>query len=308
MLPEVRVPVNRQGAEAGDLRLADLETFLAIARFRSISAAARSLHVTPSQVSKAVARLERQVGTRLLGRTSHGVDLSDRAQQLLPLFREVLERVRGLYGGVPAAGDSLTLAATAFLSQAFVPAIADALPTLRLRSIELPPGTASAHAGDGFFDLALTLSPERWPDTWQSVKVGELRRALFARPSLAKKLGTGILPVERVRGLPCISPIYAHSGLTIPGDDGCPLPHRDRRIGHETQTLMLALDLARRVDQLIFAQERAAQPFVERGTLVELRVQGWDVRDPLFLACHGERVPARVQRKIVALLTGLLRQ
>ena len=291
---------------AGDLRLADLETFLCIARFGSISAAARSLRVTPSQVSKAVTRLERQLGTRLLGRSSRGVGLSERAHQLLPLFREVLERVRGLYGEAPAVGASLTIASTAFLSSAFVPAIAHSLPDLRLRSIELPPRAASAQAGDGFFDVALTLSQERWPETWQAIQVGELRRGLFARPALAKKLGSGVLPVDRVRGVPFISPIYAYNGLTVPGDDGCPLPYRERRIGHETQTLLLALELAQGVDQLIFAQVLAAWPFVERGALVEVRVQGWDARDPLFLACHAERVQARVQRGIVELLRGLL--
>ena len=249
--------LNVEGT-AGDLRLADLETFLCIARFGSISAAARHLRVTPSQVSKAVTRLERQLNARLLGRTSRGVGLSERAQQLLPVFREVLERVRALYGEAPAVGNALTLASTAFLSSAFVPAIARKLPDLRLRSVELPPRAASAQAGDGFFDMALTLSPERWPDSWQELQVGELRRGLFARPSYAKKLGSGTVPVERVRGQPFISPIYAHNGLTVPGDDGCPIPYRERRIGHETQSLLLALQLAEQVDQVIFAQVLAA--------------------------------------------------
>jgi DNA-binding transcriptional LysR family regulator len=41
-----------------DLRVGDLMTFLAVRRSGSITAAARELKVTPSQVSKAISRLE----------------------------------------------------------------------------------------------------------------------------------------------------------------------------------------------------------------------------------------------------------
>ena len=56
-----------------ELRLADLLTLLAVQRTGSISGAAREMRVTPSQVSKAMARLERHFGVRLLSRGARGV-------------------------------------------------------------------------------------------------------------------------------------------------------------------------------------------------------------------------------------------
>ena len=49
-----------------DLRFGDVLTFLTVHRCGAITGAARALKVTPSQVSKAVHRLERQLGAHAL--------------------------------------------------------------------------------------------------------------------------------------------------------------------------------------------------------------------------------------------------
>jgi hypothetical protein len=76
----------------------------------------------------------------------------------------------------------------------------------------------------------------------------------------------------------------------------------------ETQTLSLALDAASRTGALVFAPIIAALPFVRAGKLVEVAVKGWHVADPLYLACHGDRVPAKVQRVIEEELDLVLRE
>jgi hypothetical protein len=102
--------------------------------------------------------------------------------------------------------------------------------------------------------------------------------------------------------VPFISPIYSHNGQVMSGYDGCPLPAAARRLGHETQTVALALELAQHTHQLVFAPVISARPWTQAHTLVELPVRGWDVRDSLYLGCHGERVQARVQRELIATL------
>jgi len=129
----------------------------------------------------------------------------------------------------------------------------------------------------------------------------------IASPRAARELGRKVRP-ERLRDATFIGPIYSYLGQVIPGDDGCPLPHGQRRIGHETQTAALALELAHRTGQLVFAPAIAARPWVERGALVEIEVDAWDVREPLYLACDGERVRARVQRAILSALRASLRE
>jgi len=53
-----------------------LQVFLAVARRRSFTQAARDLGVTPSAVSQAVRQLEAQMGVPLLARTTRSVGLT----------------------------------------------------------------------------------------------------------------------------------------------------------------------------------------------------------------------------------------
>jgi DNA-binding transcriptional LysR family regulator len=123
---------------------------------------------------------------------------------------------------------------------------------------------------------------------------------------VARRLGPPPVSVEKLRRVPFVSPIYNHQGQLVPGDDGCPLPHGERRIGHETQALAVALELATRTEHVVFAPVLAARPWVRRGGLVEIPVEGWDASVPLHLACHAERVRSRVQREILAALRDAL--
>lgn len=66
----------------------NLQAFEAVARRRSFAAAATELHLTPSAISHQVARLEAQLGARLLERSAHGVRLTAAGERYL-------ERVAG---------------------------------------------------------------------------------------------------------------------------------------------------------------------------------------------------------------------
>src|ERR1700690_3562698 len=76
--------VVRPAEVGGDIRVADLNTFLAVRRTGSVSSAAYELGVTPSQVSKAIGRLESILRIRLFSRGARGMALSDEARLVLP--------------------------------------------------------------------------------------------------------------------------------------------------------------------------------------------------------------------------------
>jgi DNA-binding transcriptional LysR family regulator len=291
----------------GALRYADLQTFVTVVRCRSISGAARQLQVTPSQVSKAVSRLEQQLGLRLLSRSARGASVTSAGQRIAPRIADVVAHTQALQHVGGAQQEALTLAAPAFLNDALFPRIAMRIGTARLRSIELPPGLESALSTQSIFDAALTVGAERWPDSWVLDNVGAIERGLFCARERAKELGRGPVDAARVRDLPFITPVYSYRGQLVVGDDGCPLPAADRRISLETQTLSLALDVASRTGLLVFAPLIAARPFLKAGKLVAVAVKGWHVSDPLYLACHGDRVPAKIQRVIEEELEAVLR-
>jgi len=180
------------------------------------------------------------------------------------------------------------------------------LPKLRLRALQLAPALVRAHAAENLFDVALTIGVERLPSSWVSEYVGLLAKGLFANPALARSLGRQPVPVEALSGVPFLTPVYTSGGQFIPIDDGCPLPFGERRLGHEVQTMGLALELAAGCDQLAFGPAVAAQPYLASGALVEVRVAGWEITEALHLACNVDRVLARVQRSLLEVLRSAL--
>jgi DNA-binding transcriptional LysR family regulator len=70
--------------------LLHINAFLLVARVRSFSAAARELGVAPSVVTKRITRLEEQVGTQLIVRSTRGLSLTAAGEQLLPQFTRLI--------------------------------------------------------------------------------------------------------------------------------------------------------------------------------------------------------------------------
>src|SRR5687768_6301929 len=104
------------GTDSSDLRLPDLLTYLAVCRHGSVTGAARDLRVTPSSVSKAVTRLERQLRRSLLARTSRGVVVSEEGEKIVPQLEEIVERIRALSTKTEVPRElKLTFAAPSYL-------------------------------------------------------------------------------------------------------------------------------------------------------------------------------------------------
>lgn len=293
--------------QLSEIRLGDLTTFLAVMRSDSMSGAARELRVTTSQVSKAIVRLENQFGVRLLARTSRGVTLSDAGRRAMPHIEHALKRLRMV--GACSDRPHLTIAAPSSLIDAFLPAIAAAAPELYVRGMVLPAPLLFADATAGAFDATLlTADAERLPPSWASVAVGELRQGLFASPSTAATLGPQPIPIRKLAAMPFVVPVYSGAGRFVAVEDDCPLPFRERIVGHEAETISLALGLAARTAQLVFGPVVAAREYVLTGRLVEVEVQGWNSHDTLHFACNGERVLARVQKAMVNAVRAVLRE
>lgn len=278
--------------------MADLATYLAVVRCESVSGAARELNVTQSQVSKAVNRLEKRLRVRLFDRKVRGVVPTASGRQAARLFDETLARMKELGGGAVQPME-VTVGAPSYLSQMFLPQFTRALPELRFRGIELPPSLLRAHAATRLFDVAVANGEGRFPTTWSTTQVGVLRRGLFANSALRRRLGRGPIPEARVLEHPFIFPVFHANGQLIPGEDGCPIPIDQRKVGHEVSTMALALDMAVHTPQLVFGPWLTARRHVERGELVEIEVANWSVREPLFVSCNVDRVLSRVQKRIV---------
>ena len=135
------------GDSLQDLRVADLVTFLAVHRARSVTAAARVLGVTPSQVSKAVARLESALNVELLVRGPRGVSVSEVGLAFVPRLDELVARLQGLRSDDVAKQPELSIAAPSYMHPALVPRLTKALPERRMRCLSMPQVMVRAYAG-----------------------------------------------------------------------------------------------------------------------------------------------------------------
>jgi DNA-binding transcriptional LysR family regulator len=291
----------------GELRLGDLATFLAVRRAGSISGAARELRVTPSQVSKAITRIEGVLNVRLLSRGGRNATFSEAGLRILPHIEAVMARLLTVGSESEGTVAELKMAAPSYLLAAFIPAIESALAPLPTRGLELPPAMLRAFAAEDYFDICLCAGPaDKFPPTWARVSVGRLRRGLFASPQLTRRLGPQPVSVDALRAIPFVSPVYYADGHVMAADDDCPLAPKDRTTGHRAMAIGLALELASRSGQLVFGPVIAARRYLAEGSLREVAVAGWDVTSPLTLACNVDRVLARVQSRVAAAVTSAL--
>src|ERR1700754_60747 len=74
--------------------LANLESFVKSAESGGFSAAARRLSLTPAAVSRNVAMLERNLGTRLFQRSTRKLTLTEAGERFLHAIRNTLENLQ----------------------------------------------------------------------------------------------------------------------------------------------------------------------------------------------------------------------
>lgn len=149
-----------------NLSAKDLRAFLAVARTRSFSQAARQVHLSQSALSTLIQRLEDGVGARLFERTTRSVVLTaageafaERAQQLLGEIDHTLAEVRDV---VSLRRGQVTVAALPSLAAGLVPRLFQAFqarhPGVRLSLIDTLSAPAFDLVRQARVDFALTAA------------------------------------------------------------------------------------------------------------------------------------------------------
>jgi len=174
--------------------LNDVSTFVHVAEGGGFTAAAKALGVPKSTVSRALVRLERKLGVRLMQRTSRSLALTDAG-------KAYYERVRGAVASVtdatadvvdmgteprgtirltapPDVGQALIAGVIASFSEKYPQVVFEV--SLTSRVVDL--------VAEGF-DLAIRASPLR-DSTLVVRKLGEASLGLFASPEYLQRRGT----------------------------------------------------------------------------------------------------------------------
>lgn len=148
--------------------LKELHYFFNVARARSFSAGAKMSFVSPPAMSKAIKRLEEDLGVDLFRRTTRQVVLTERGRILFDHCRQVFRQIDDMRRAVDATDDSvrgdLRIAAMEVLSIYLLPnALARVLrehPDVRPRSYEMTPERMVAGLTNGDIDVAFTIGDQ----------------------------------------------------------------------------------------------------------------------------------------------------
>ena len=142
-----------------------LRVLVAVARYGSVTAAARALNYAQPSVSHHLARLEAETGTKLIQRAGRGIRLTDAGRLLAERAAEVIGRLDAAenelaaYTGLRAG--RLRLAAFPSALGTVVPAAAAILrgkqPSIDLRLTEAEPPEALRMLRAGYVDVALVF-------------------------------------------------------------------------------------------------------------------------------------------------------
>ncbi len=179
--------------DSTNLKLNELEVFVAVAESSSFSIAAEVKDLTPPVVSRTIKALEDKLATTLFNRTTRQVSLTDEGRWLLKSARNILEEHQKISPHFQrlkseVSGDITVDAATPFALHAIIPLLAELKniqPQLRINLISNEKRTELLESG---VDVAIRIGA--LPDsTMRARKLGTTCRGLYASPEYLNRFG-----------------------------------------------------------------------------------------------------------------------
>ena len=168
--------------------------FVAIAETGGFAAAARKLGRSPAAVTRGLAGLERELGTRLFRRTTRGVTLTESGARFLVDAKRILadtEEAMASVGAVDAElRGNLVVTASVMFGNAYVATVLLAFlrKHSRVRARALLVDRVVDLVGEGV-DVAVRIAHLK-DSSLRATKVGAVRRVLCASPSYLEAHGT----------------------------------------------------------------------------------------------------------------------
>ena len=182
------------------LAIDDLKLFDRVVVLGTLSAVARERDVPVSQVSRALARIEKTCGARLIHRSTHGLALTAEGETFLTYCQRITGTFEALEGefastGREASGVVRVAASTVIAQYLLLPS----LPELNRRHprlrVELEVSDRLADMAREGIDIAIRTTASL-PETMVARQIGLLGRALYAAPGYVAQAGLPAHPDE----------------------------------------------------------------------------------------------------------------
>jgi DNA-binding transcriptional LysR family regulator len=281
--------------------LSGVTVLAAVVETGNFARAGEALGLTPSGISRAVARLEARVGVRLFDRTPRVVTLTEEGRrfhaQVAPLLSGLAEAAENAAGTAAAVRGRLRVNVDPWFARlVLAPRLSSFLARHSELSLELVVRDALGDLIGQGFDVAVRFG-EPEPSGLIAQKLLETRIITCAAPSYIAVHGEPRHPSELTRHA-CLMFRDPATGLPFPwefrrGRDLVEVKVRDRLVMNDLATKLTACIAGYGVAQSVAF---GLEPFLMSGELVQI-LQDWaDERYPLYSYYPSRRhTPAKVQ-------------
>ena len=205
----------------------DLRLFARVATLGTLSAVARERNVPVSQVSRALSRIEKTCGARLMHRSTHGLALTVEGSTFVEYCRRLLGTLDELEGEfarkvAEPAGRVRVAASTVIAKHLLLPSLAGLHERHPRLQVELEVGDRLVDLARDGIDIAIRTT-RHVPETMVARPLGTLGRALYAAPGYLARAGTPARPEDLARHRLVTNSAATHLNLWPFVVDGRPL-------------------------------------------------------------------------------------
>ncbi|PLZ02651.1 LysR family transcriptional regulator [Burkholderia sp. WAC0059] len=286
------------------MELRQLRYFVSVVEHGSMGKAALELGVVTSALSQQISRLEGELATRLLRRTSAGVVPTDAG---LAFWRQAQLALRHAEAAALAAREArlsghvsvgLAPSTTGVLGLPFIEAMRERYPEVRLRMVESLSGYLSAMLGARQIDLAILFQTEP-AQHWSSQPLLDEHLFVIGNRTLAGMPAGPTASLAQLGRLPLVLPSGPHGLRAL-------LTAAFRRAGYEPEIAAEIDGLAMLMDAVRAGHGATIQPGAalarpENSQLVSLPIVEADVTRPNLIVSTSddELSPAGLAARVV---------
>ncbi|EGD57868.1 putative transcriptional regulator [Novosphingobium nitrogenifigens DSM 19370] len=183
-----------------DNRLGEMEVFLAVARQGSLARAASHLRLTPSAVSRTLARLEARLGVQLIARTTRALALTAEGESYRQRVEGLVEEIDSIERdfGTLEQGPSGRLrvnASVPFGTHCLIPILPEFQREYPAITVDLALTDTVVDLVDARADIAIRIGPLR-DSRLRARKLGHSRMAVVASPEYLARHGEPATPAD----------------------------------------------------------------------------------------------------------------
>jgi DNA-binding transcriptional LysR family regulator len=203
-----------------------MSVFVAVVRAGSFTSAAKATGLTPSAVSKTVARLEAGFGAQLVSRSTRRMTVTDAGQAFFERSAGVLEELRAIEQEMASTGSEprgrVRLSAPLLFGQTLVaPAVFSFMKKAPAVSVDLDLSDRFVDLVEERVDIAVRITKEP-PPSFVARRAGDIRRVLCGSPAYLRGSRKLRRPQDLSQHACLVAPYQSSSVWEFSGSAGAP--------------------------------------------------------------------------------------